>query len=81
MLEDVIRGRFGIQSLVLALRTILEIDIHDAPDGYSNELLAVLQAVCWLFKTPWIADIANRDNVVLLVDVLKYVSLAVLHTH
>lgn len=81
MFEDLIQGPSRIQSLVLALRTMLGMDVLDIPNGYSNELQEVLQAMHLLSKPPWIVDIANRDNIALLADVIKYVALVTVHTH
>lgn len=73
-LKDLVRGPSGIQSLVLALRILLGTDVLYVTNGHLNELADVLLSMSWLSgrSRSWIVDIANRDNVALLVDVLRY---------
>lgn len=74
MLEDLIRGPSGISSLILALNTMLGMDICHTPGDYSHDIEDVLKAMAWLCIHDWIADIASHNVVALMLAVLRYVS-------
>lgn len=79
MFEDVIHGRSGIPSLILGLHAILGEDSQGTPDDDMDDIEDIIKAKGWLLisKGDWVAEIANRDIVALMADILRYIPLVV----
>ena len=73
MLEDLIRGRSGISSLVLALRTMLEVNVHNNLDDFADDIEQVLRALYWLSSSSWAPGTASGEIVALMIGILRYV--------
>ena len=69
-LEDMVRGPCGIPSLVLALDTLLEMNMDSFSVDYSAAMADILEALRWLSHYGWIMEIATEHVVARIVMVL-----------